>query len=63
MARMLIAKTGKALLERRMARKRGPEYADYVARTSGLIPRPPRKRATPRRLSRRVGLAGPIGVA
>lgn len=45
MARMLIAKTGKALLERRMARKRGPEYADYVARTSGLIPRPPRKLA------------------
>ena len=45
MTRMLIAKSGKALLERRMARKRGPEYADYVARTSGLIPRPPRKRA------------------
>ena len=44
MARLLIAKTGKALLERRMARKRGPEYADYVARTSGLFPRPPRKR-------------------
>jgi steroid 5-alpha reductase family enzyme len=45
MARLLIAKTGKALLERRMARKRGPEYAAYVARTSGLFPRPPRKRA------------------
>jgi steroid 5-alpha reductase family enzyme len=45
MARMLIAKSGKALLERRMARKRGPEYADYVARTSGLFPRPPRRRA------------------
>ncbi len=44
MTRMLIAVSGKALLERRMARKRGPEYADYVARTSGLIPRPPRKR-------------------
>ncbi len=46
MARMLITKTGKAMLERRMARKRGPEYAEYVARTSGLIPRPPRKRVT-----------------
>ena len=42
MARMLINRTGKALLERRMARSRGPEYAEYVARTSGLIPRPPR---------------------
>jgi steroid 5-alpha reductase family enzyme len=46
MARILITKTGKAMLERRMARKRGADYADYVARTSGLIPRPPRKRAT-----------------
>lgn len=45
MARMLIAKSGKALLERRMARSRGPEYADYVARTSGLVPWPPRKSA------------------
>lgn len=43
MTRMLIAKSGKALLERRMARSRGPEYAAYVARTSGLFPRPPRK--------------------
>ncbi|SDJ41543.1 Steroid 5-alpha reductase family enzyme [Frankineae bacterium MT45] len=46
MARMLISKSGKALLERRMARSRGPEYAEYVARTSGLIPRPPRKHAS-----------------
>ena len=45
MTNMLITKSGKALLERRMARSRGPEYADYLARTSGLIPRPPRKRA------------------
>jgi steroid 5-alpha reductase family enzyme len=43
MARLLIARTGKPLVERRMARNRGPAYADYVARTSGIIPRPPRK--------------------
>jgi steroid 5-alpha reductase family enzyme len=32
------------MLDRRMARTRGDAYAAYAARTSGLIPRPPRKR-------------------
>jgi len=44
MAHMLVNKSGKALLERRMSRSRGPEYADYAARTSGFFPRPPRRR-------------------
>lgn len=43
MTRMLINVSGKKLLERRMARSRGPQYEAYVARTSGLFPRPPRK--------------------
>ncbi|MFB9679701.1 DUF1295 domain-containing protein [Streptosporangium vulgare] len=43
MTHMLVNKSGKALLERRMARHRGPEYADYLARTSGFLPRPPRR--------------------
>jgi steroid 5-alpha reductase family enzyme len=30
------------LLEKHMARSRGAAYADYVRRTSGFIPRPPR---------------------
>ncbi|GII32667.1 DUF1295 domain-containing protein [Planotetraspora mira] len=48
MTHMLVNRSGKALLERRMARSRGPEYADYLARTSGFLPRPPRRsRATP----------------
>ncbi len=37
----LVAKTGKPLLEHDIARRR-PGYADYVARTSGFIPRRPR---------------------
>ncbi|GAA4591110.1 DUF1295 domain-containing protein [Planotetraspora phitsanulokensis] len=48
MTHMLVNRSGKALLERRMARSRGPEYADYLARTSGFLPRPPRRSgATP----------------
>ncbi|MFC4584657.1 DUF1295 domain-containing protein [Sphaerisporangium corydalis] len=43
MTYMLVSKSGKALLERRMARSRGPEYADYLERTSGFFPRPPRR--------------------
>ncbi|RAY12969.1 hypothetical protein DPM19_22405 [Actinomadura craniellae] len=43
MTHMLVNRSGKALLERRMARQRGPEYADYLARTSGFLPRPPRR--------------------
>jgi steroid 5-alpha reductase family enzyme len=37
----LLNVSGKALLERRM-RKTRPGYDDYVARTSGFFPRPPR---------------------
>lgn len=36
--------SGKPLLEKGMARTR-PQYADYVARTSGFFPLPPRKQA------------------
>jgi steroid 5-alpha reductase family enzyme len=43
MTHMLVNRSGKALLERRMARHRGPEYAAYLARTSGFLPRPPRR--------------------
>lgn len=43
MAHRLVNRNGKALLERRMARSRGDAYADYVARTSGFFPRPPRR--------------------
>ncbi|MET1074977.1 MAG: DUF1295 domain-containing protein [Umezawaea sp.] len=43
MTHMLVNKSGKALLERGMSRRRGPEYTAYVARTSGFFPRPPRK--------------------
>ncbi|ACV81449.1 DUF1295 domain-containing protein [Nakamurella multipartita] len=39
---LLVAKTGKALTERRMSQSR-PGYADYVARTSGFVPWPPRR--------------------
>lgn len=46
MTHMLVNRSGKALLERQMARRRGPEYADYLARTSGFLPRPPRRAAT-----------------
>ena len=43
MTHFLLNVTGKSLLERRMRRSR-PEYADYVARTSGFFPWPPRTR-------------------
>jgi steroid 5-alpha reductase family enzyme len=42
MTNMLVRHTGKKLLEKHMARSKGAAYADYVSRTSGLIPRPPR---------------------
>jgi steroid 5-alpha reductase family enzyme len=42
MTYFLARKTGKPLLERRMAQTR-PGYADYVARTSGFFPLPPRE--------------------
>jgi steroid 5-alpha reductase family enzyme len=41
MTHFLVNVTGKALLESRMRQAR-PEYADYIARTSGFFPRPPR---------------------
>ncbi|MBO3749781.1 DUF1295 domain-containing protein [Streptosporangiaceae bacterium NEAU-GS5] len=42
MTYFLAAKTGKPLLERQLTRTR-PAYADYVRRTSGFVPLPPRK--------------------
>lgn len=42
----LINRNGKALLERRMSRSRGEAYAEYVARTSGFVPWPPRRHVT-----------------
>ena len=41
---LLVAKTGKPLMEAQLARRR-PGYADYVARTSGFIPLPPKKQS------------------
>jgi steroid 5-alpha reductase family enzyme len=39
---MLVRHTGKKLLEKHMARSKGAAYADYMRRTSGFIPLPPR---------------------
>jgi steroid 5-alpha reductase family enzyme len=39
---LLTRVSGKALLERDMAKRR-PEYADYIERTSGFFPRPPKR--------------------
>lgn len=44
MSFFLVKVSGKALLEKNMRRSRGPAYDDYVARTSGFLPRPPRRR-------------------
>jgi steroid 5-alpha reductase family enzyme len=41
---LLAGKTGRPLLDAHMTRTR-PEYADYVKRTSGFIPRPPARSA------------------
>lgn len=41
MTYLLVAKTGKALTERRLQSSK-PGYADYVRRTSGFFPLPPR---------------------
>ena len=43
MTYFLVAVSGKAMLERGLARTK-PGYAEYVARTSGFLPRPPRPR-------------------
>ncbi len=37
---LVINVTGQATLDKKLAREK-PEYADYIRRTSGLIPRPP----------------------
>lgn len=42
---LLVAKTGKELLEARLRSTR-PGYAAYVASTSGFVPLPPRQRVT-----------------
>jgi steroid 5-alpha reductase family enzyme len=42
MTNLLVRHTGKRLLEKHMARSKGAEYADYVRRTSGFFPWPPR---------------------
>ncbi|WP_406068873.1 DUF1295 domain-containing protein [Micromonospora sp. NBC_01638] len=52
MTHRLINRNGKALLERRMARRRGEEYAAYVARTSGFFPLPPRRRPADQQIAR-----------
>jgi steroid 5-alpha reductase family enzyme len=41
MSTLLIRVSGKKLLEQRMRRR--PDYAEYVARTSGFFPLPPRR--------------------
>ncbi|MFI7405955.1 DUF1295 domain-containing protein [Streptomyces sp. NPDC049541] len=45
MTMMLLNYSGKALLEKGMRKRRGAAYEDYVARTSGFFPLPPRRRA------------------
>jgi len=42
MTYLITAKTGKALTEKRMSESK-PGYAEYVRRTSGFFPLPPRK--------------------
>lgn len=46
MTHTLLTKTGKSMLERRMARKRGAAFEQYVAITSAFLPRPPRRRGS-----------------
>lgn len=45
MTYLLISKSGKALTEKRMAKSKGQEFVDYVSRTSGFFPMPPRQRS------------------
>ena len=47
MAYFLVNVTGKALLEKGLRRSRGDAYDEYVARTSGFLPRPPRRSGKP----------------
>ncbi|MGZ4444440.1 MAG: DUF1295 domain-containing protein [Nocardioidaceae bacterium] len=46
MTNMLVRRTGKRLLEKHMARSKGAAYADYVRRTSGFVPLPPKRPVT-----------------
>lgn len=46
MTHFLVNKSGKALTEKLMSRKRGPEFELYVAEVSGFFPRP-RRHTTP----------------
>jgi steroid 5-alpha reductase family enzyme len=48
MSYLLLRVSGVALLERGL-RKRRPDYADYVARTSAFFPLPPRRAQPPQR--------------
>ena len=43
MTYFLVNVTGKALLEKGLHRSKGDAYAAYVERTSGFLPRPPRR--------------------
>lgn len=43
MTKLLVSYSGKALLEKGMRRSKGAAYEAYIARTSGFIPRPPRR--------------------
>ena len=43
MTYILIRGTGQRMTDRRMTASR-PQYADYVARTSGFVPLPPKRR-------------------
>ncbi|WP_191563580.1 DUF1295 domain-containing protein [Janibacter melonis] len=45
MTKLLVSYSGKKLLEKGMRRKRGAAYEDYIARTSGFFPMPPKRRA------------------
>jgi steroid 5-alpha reductase family enzyme len=47
MSFLLVQVSGKTLLERELQRRR-PAYADYISRTSGFIPLPPRRPSHPR---------------
>jgi steroid 5-alpha reductase family enzyme len=49
MSVLLIRVSGKGMLERDIAQRR-PGYADYVRRTSGFVPVPPRRGAKPGRV-------------
>jgi steroid 5-alpha reductase family enzyme len=40
---LLTRVSGKAMLERDIAQRR-PQYADYIERTSGFFPRPPKRK-------------------